>query len=79
MLNKTETKIVITMRHVDNANRFADRLKSFCDIAASGGDVELFIKHDGELESCGFVAHDLTVRSVEHVIPEAARTSQNPR
>lgn len=68
MRNDTPSKIVIEMRDIDNANRFTKRLKEFCSIASTGGDAELFIKHNGEMKPCGFVSHDLAVRSVEHVI-----------
>lgn len=69
MLNNTETKIVITMKHVDNAIRLHKRLTKFFETAATGGDAELFLKHNGEMKEIGFVAHDLRVSEVEHLIP----------
>jgi hypothetical protein len=68
MRNDTPSKVVIEMRDIDNADRFTKRLEKFCNIAATGGDAELFIKHNGEMKDCGFVAHDLTVREISHEI-----------
>ena len=68
MKNSKKSKIVIHMRHIDNASRFARRLKTFCKIADEGGDAELLIRHNGEVKNCGFVAHDLSVRRVVHKI-----------
>ena len=68
MKNNHKSKIVISMRHIDNASRFAKRLQTFCKIAAEGGDADLLIRHNGALKECGFVAHDLSVRRVFHKI-----------
>ena len=74
MKNNTHSQIVISMKHIDNAIRFTKRLKEFCGLASTGGDAELYIKHNGNLKECGFVAHDLSIRSVEHNIdPVVAR------
>ena len=67
MLNCNETRIVITLKDVDNAKRLKDRLQNFSDIAAIGGDVELMVRHDGIVKSCGFVAQNLDVKSIDCV------------
>jgi hypothetical protein len=66
MLNNTESKIIIKMKDIDNANRFIKCLKRFCEIASTGGDAELVIRHNNELKNCGFIAHDLIVKSINH-------------
>lgn len=68
MKNNTETKIIITMKHVDNADRFARQLRRFCKVADEGGDVRLMISHNGTIKDCGYVAHDLGVGSIEHEV-----------
>jgi len=68
MLNNTASKIIIEMKNIDDGNRFTKRLKIFCDIAAKGGDAELLIRQNGKIRDCGFVAHDLDVKSVKHEI-----------
>ena len=68
MRNDKESKIVISMKHIDNANRMTKVLATFLAIALEGGDVGMLIKHNGQIRDCGFVAHDLTTKGVKHEI-----------
>ena len=71
MKNNTKSQIVITMCSIDDAWRFTQRLKSFCDKASEGGDAEMLIRAgDEKIHECGFVAHDLHVLSIDHIISQ---------
>jgi hypothetical protein len=68
MKNNRKSSIRIIMHHIDNAVKFTKCLRKFCDLAATGGDAELYIRHNGDLKFCGFVAHDLSIDAIEHKI-----------
>ena len=73
MINKTNTNIIIEMNHVDNAKRFKKALENFISKASTGGDSELYISKSGTPYFCGFVAHDLDVKSIKHVVKDTGK------
>lgn len=71
MLNKTPSKVVINMKHIDNAARLTRVLKVFFGKASTGGDSDMLISKGGDRpEPCGCIGHDVESISIEHIIEE---------
>lgn len=65
MINATESKIVISMKHIDHANKLSKCLERIRILGAYGGDLD--ITCNGEKF---FIGHDVTIRKVDHIIKE---------
>jgi hypothetical protein len=63
MLNKTKSKIIINMKHIDHSNKLFEALKEIKDIAEQGGD--FIIKVDNQKFNIG---HDVIIKNIEHII-----------
>ena len=68
MLNATPSRIIIDMKHIDDATKLEKALNNLKTIAGEGGDVYLMIRHSGEMKSLGFIGHDVTIRGVTQSI-----------
>ena len=66
MKNNTQSKIIITMKHIDNADRLFNFLKKVKEISCMGGDITL--SYDGSEEGEKTIGHDVIIKNIEHVI-----------
>lgn len=66
MLNKTKSKIVIEMNHLDNADRLFTFLKETMSVASMGGD--LYLEYDGAEKKRVCIGHDVKALSLQYTI-----------
>ena len=62
---KPTYNVIVGLRRKDEADAFADGIKQVRRIAKHGGDIELFVKINDELETCDFKAHDLIIGDIK--------------
>lgn len=68
MKNYTKSEIVISMSHIDNANRLFKFLKNALKVGDMGGD--LLLTYDGAEKNTFKIGHDVKCKNVKHVIYE---------
>ena len=68
MRNNTKSEIIITMNHIDNANRLFLFLKKALKVADMGGDI--FLEYDGAKKEKICIGHDVRMKEIRHVIFE---------
>jgi len=66
--NNTKSDIIITMNHIDNADRLFQFLKKALEVADMGGD--LILKYDGAETGSKTIGHDVRIKEIRHVIYE---------
>ena len=64
----TKSEIIIEMKHIDHANFLKKVLDVFRKISGQGGDVELLIRQNSKLQSCGKIGHDVSIKKISHTI-----------
>ena len=68
MKNNTQSEIIITMNHIDNANRLFMFLKKALEVGDMGGDLTL--TYDGAETESTIIGHDVRMKEIRHVIYE---------
>jgi hypothetical protein len=66
MKNRTKSEIIITMNHIDNADRLFDFLKKALSVGDMGGD--LLLTYDGAEKDTHCIGHDVNCKGIKHVI-----------
>lgn len=69
MLNKTKSKIIIEMKHLDHANKLYAFLKEVRETCGNDQGGDMLLSCNGKnIEQ--FVGHDIIIRKLTHVIGE---------
>jgi len=65
MKNKTKSKIVIEMNHIDHANAIFEFLKTVKYQADMGGDLDLWTC---PIKGKFNIGHDVVIKKIQHII-----------
>jgi hypothetical protein len=66
MKNKTRSRVIIEMNHIDHAVKIEDFFDSARESGLMGGDLTL--KYEGAVNGERFIGHDVNILEVRHEI-----------